>query len=286
MKLIDPDGFNQYIMKNVREVITDYQLIKPNDLIAVGLSGGKDSVLTLHLLADLMDEFEFELVAVSINEGISGYRSDGIDAARTNATKLGIELVEGSFKEEFGFTLDQASKLYPSACIPCGVFRRHLLNKISNQLNADKVATGHNLDDEIQSFLMSFTKADFRRFYKFGPKLDKINPNLIPRIKPLWKIPEKDVGIWAVMNNIDVHFAECPYSHTSLRAKVKNFLNEMESQRQGTKLFILESFSKTFNFQKKDIKIGFCKRCGEPSSLDICKACEMVEYIKKSIYHY
>jgi uncharacterized protein (TIGR00269 family) len=278
---LDPPEFNQYIRDTAREVIIDYELIQPNERVAVGLSGGKDSVLTLHLLVELMDEFDFELIAVSIDEGISGYRGEGVKAARINANKLGVELVEGSFKEEFGFTLDQVADLYQSACIPCGVFRRQLLNKISHELGANKVATGHNLDDEIQSFLMSFAKADFRRFSKFGPKLDRIHPKLVPRIKPLWKIPEKDVGIWAVMNRADIHFAECPYSHTSLRAKVKNYLNQMEGKRKGTKLSILESFSKTFKFQKKEIIVGQCHRCSEPSSLNICKACEMVEDIKK-----
>ena len=270
-------------MNSARDVIQDYHLIKTHDRIAVGLSGGKDSVLTLHLLVDLMEELNFELIAVSIDEGVSGYRGEGIDAARANAAKLGIELVEGSFKKEYGFTLDQVSGLYQSACIPCGVFRRQLLNKISNELSVDKLATGHNLDDEIQSFLMSFAKADFRRFSKFGPKLDRIHPDLVPRIKPLWKIPEKDVGMWAVLNGVDVHFAECPYSHTSLRAKVKNYLNKVEGRRQGTKLSILKSFSQSFKFEKKEINIGQCKFCSEPSSLNICKACEMVEDIKNRI---
>jgi uncharacterized protein (TIGR00269 family) len=270
-------------MDTARGVIQDYHLIEPHDKIAVGLSGGKDSVLTLHLLVNLMEELDFELIAVSIDEGVCGYRVEGINAARTNAAKLGIELVEGSFKKEYGFTLDQVADLYQSACIPCGVFRRQLLNKISNELGVDKLATGHNLDDEIQSFLMSFAKADFRRFSKFGPKLDRIHPNLVPRIKPLWKLPEKDVGMWAVMNNVDVHFAECPYSHTSLRSKVKNYLNQLEGKRKGTKLSILESFSKTFKFEKKEINIGLCKLCNEPSSLNICKACEMVEDIKNRI---
>jgi uncharacterized protein (TIGR00269 family) len=283
MKSFDPAEFNQNIRNNAREVIIDYQLIKPKERVAVGLSGGKDSILTLHILVELMEELDFELVAVSIDEGISGYRGEGIISARANAAKLGVEMVEGSFKEEFGFTLDQAADLYQSACIPCGVFRRQLLNKISYELGADKVATGHNLDDEIQSFLMSFAKADFRRFSKFGPKLDRIHPKMVPRIKPLWKIPEKDVGIWAVMNKVDVHFAECPYSHTSLRAKVKNYLNELEGKREGTKISILESFNKTFRFKKKEIVMGVCSRCNEPSSLNICKACEMVEEIKKSI---
>ena len=281
MKTLDPERFTAYIENTARTVIKDYELIQPGELVVVGLSGGKDSILTLHLLSKFMEDFDFKLKAVSIDEGISGYRAHGIESARKAAHDMDVELVEASFKEGFGFALDDVVDRYKSGCIPCGVFRRYLLNKTAFEMGADKLATGHNLDDEIQSFLMSFARADFRRFTKFGPKLDRIHPKLVPRIKPLWKIPERDVGIWAIMNEVDVHFAECPYSHTSLRAKMKNYLNNLESKRPGTKLSILQSFEKTFKFHKKQIEMGECTRCGEPSSLNVCKACEMVEEIKK-----
>lgn len=280
---IDGATFNRRIVEGAREVIDEYKLIDVDELVAVALSGGKDSVLTLHILADLMEELNFDLIAVSIDEGISGYRSEGVEAARINCKKLGIELVEGSFRQDFGFDLDDLHGMYQSSCIPCGVFRRQLLNKISNHLGADKLATGHNLDDEVQSFLMSLAKAELRRFYKFGPKLDRIHPDMVPRIKPIWKIPEKDVGTWAVLNNIEVHFAECPYSATSLRSKIKGYLNQLEGERPGTKLFMLESFSKSFQFEKKDVEMGVCSVCGEPSSLDVCMACEMIAEIKDKI---
>ena len=280
MKTLDPERFTAYIENTARSVIMDYELIEPGEMVVVGLSGGKDSILTLHLLSKFMKDFDFKLKAVSIDEGISGYRAHGIEAARKAAYDMDVELVESSFKEEFGFALDDVVDRYKSGCIPCGVFRRYLLNKTAFQMGADKLATGHNLDDEIQSFLMSFARADFRRFTKFGPKLDRIHPKMVPRIKPLWKIPERDVGIWAVMNEVDVHFAECPYAHSSLRAKMKNYLNNLESKRPGTKLSILQSFEKTFKFHKKQIEMGECIRCGEPSSLNICKACEMIGQIK------
>ena len=283
MKQLDKESFNSYIENTAISVIKDYRLIEPGEKIAVGLSGGKDSVLTLYILSKFIDDLDFEMVAVSIDEGISGYRGEGIKTARKVARDLGVEFVEKSFKDEFGFRLDDISDFYKSSCIPCGVFRRNLLNKTAYQLGADKLATGHNMDDEIQSFLMSFARADFRRFTKFGPKLDKIHPKLVPRIKPLWKIPEKDVGIWAILNGVDVHFAECPYSHTSLRAKMKDHLNRLEGKRLGTKIAILESFDKTFKFDKIAVELGECEFCGEPSSLRICKACEMVEDIKSRI---
>lgn len=277
--MVTQEEFNKNIEDNVRRTIEKYKLLTEGERIAVALSGGKDSILTLHILDKLKEEYDLDLVAITIDEGISGYRNEGVEAARNNAGALGVKLIEKSFLDEFKFKLDDIFKFYKSACIPCGVFRRYLLNRTAYETGACKIATGHNLDDEIQSFLMTFARADFRRFSKFGPKLDTIHKKLIPRIKPLWNVPEKDVGAWAVLNNIDVHFAECPYSSLSARSKIKGFLNNMESERKGTKANILKSFDKTFHFEKKPASLYECKKCGEPSSMEICKACEMLEEI-------
>lgn len=281
--MVSKKEFNKYIQYNVRKTVKDYKLLEINEKIAIALSGGKDSILTLHMLNDLKDEYNLDLVAITIDEGISGYRNEGVEVARNNAIELGINLIEKSFFGEFNFKLDNIFSFYKSACIPCGVFRRYLLNKTAYESGAVKIATGHNLDDEIQSFLMTFARADFKRFPKFGPKLDTIHPKLIPRIKPLWNVPEKDVGTWAVLNNIDVHFAECPYSNMSARSKIKEFLNKMESNRKGTKMNILKSFDKTLQLEKKPIKLYECEKCGEPSSINLCKTCEMLEDINKLI---
>jgi len=284
MKQLEKDSFNRYLEDKIRDVVEKYKLLEPDEKIAVALSGGKDSVFTLHILNKFRKEFDFELVAISIDEGISSYRDMGLKVAEKQATDLGVDLIKKSFRDEFGFKLDDVSILYKSACIPCGVFRRYLLNKTAHEIGAKKIATGHNLDDEIQSFLMSFARADFKRFTKFGPKLDTIHPKLIPRIKPLWNVTEKEVGIWAIMNNVDVHLAECPYAHMSLRSKMKDFLNEMEGERPGSKVAIMESFKKTFKLDKTTIpKLYECEKCGEPSSLNVCKACEMLYEINQSI---
>ena len=225
MVKLNKEEFNEKIFTRINNLISDYGLIKENELIAVALSGGKDSVLTLHALKNYQQFLDFDLVAISVDEGIEGYRQHGIDSAVKNALDLGIDLVQKSFKGEEGFALDDIYSGFKSACIPCGVFRRNILNKTAYELGAKKIATGHNLDDEIQSFLMSFARGDTIKFSKFGPELEVIHPKLVPRIKPLWNTPEKEVGMWAVLNDIDIHLDECPYSHLSLRAKIKEFLN-------------------------------------------------------------
>lgn len=283
MVQLNKKEFNDKIFTRINNLIHDYNLINEHELIAVALSGGKDSVLTLHALKNYQNYLDFDLVAVSVDEGIEGYRQHGIDAAIDNAEKLDVKLVQKSFKIEEGFALDDIYSGFKSACIPCGVFRRNILNKTAYDLGADKIATGHNLDDEIQSFLMSFARGDLIKFSKFGPELDVIHPKLIPRIKPLWNTPEKEVGTWAILNDINIHLDECPYSHLSLRAKIKEFLNNNEDIYPGIKNNIMESFQKILTFES-DIPshLNECRLCGEPTSSDICKACELKKLISEN----
>ncbi|MBQ6813397.1 MAG: TIGR00269 family protein [Methanobrevibacter sp.] len=285
---IKKEEFNKKIFSRINNLIEDYQLIKPGEKIAVALSGGKDSVLTLHALKNYHDNcgFDFELVAISVDEGIEGYRQHGIDSAVNNANLLGVPLIEKSFLEEESFALDDIYSYFKSACIPCGVFRRNILNKTAYEIGADKIATGHNLDDEIQSFLMSFSRGDTVKFSKFGPELAQIHEKLVPRIKPLWNTPEKEVGMWAVLNDIDIHLAECPYSSLSLRAKIKDFLNRTESKHPGTKENVMNSFIKILDVDSVSTVLNECERCGEPTSGIICKACEIRDtvYENKSEY--
>lgn len=281
MVAIDKDEFNQKIFTRINNLISDYNLIKEGELIALALSGGKDSVLTLHALKKYQEILDFDLVAISVDEGIEGYRSHGVNSAINNARQLGVKLIQKSFKDEEGFALDDIYENFKSACIPCGVFRRNILNKTAYEIGASKIATGHNLDDEIQSFLMSFARGDTIKFSKFGPELDVIHPKLVPRIKPLWNTLEKDVGLWAVLNDIDIHLEECPYSKLSLRAKIKGFLNNAENQNPGVKNNIMKSFQKILTFDNDiNTHLNECKICGEPTSSLICKSCEIKKEIK------
>lgn len=283
MDKLNKDEFNERIFTRINKLIHDYELIKEGELIAVALSGGKDSVLTLHALKNYQNLLDFDLVAISVDEGIEGYRQNGINSAINNAKELGVKLVQKSFKEEEGFALDDIYQNFKSACIPCGVFRRNILNKTAYELGAVKIATGHNLDDEIQSFLMSFARGDTIKFSKFGPELDVIHPKLVPRIKPLWNTPEKEVGMWAVINDVDIHLDECPYSHLSLRAKIKEFLNISEDQYPGVKNNVMKSFQKMLTFENDIITIlNECEICGEPTSSNICKNCELKELISQN----
>ena len=106
MVAIDKDEFNQKIFTRINNLISDYNLIEEGELIALALSGGKDSVLTLHALKKYQEILDFDLVAISVDEGIEDYRSHGVNSAINNAKELGVALIQKSFKDEEGFDLD------------------------------------------------------------------------------------------------------------------------------------------------------------------------------------
>ncbi|WP_099209490.1 TIGR00269 family protein [Thermococcus henrietii] len=279
--------FNEMVEKKFKETVKKYRLIEKGERIAVGVSGGKDSVVLMHLLAKLRERFPFELVAITIDEGIAGYRPPSVEIAKRNAKKLGIEHRVYSFKEYIGFTLDETVEIMGSfekkervgACSYCGVWRRWLLNYASKDVGADKLAVGHNLDDEVQMFIMNILRGDIARLGRTGPYYQEIHPELVPRIKPLREIPEKEIVLYAVLNNIEVDLSECPYAVEAFRAEIRDWLNEMEERHPGTKYQILRSYDKLFpliakTYTKKTSELNRCKICGQPTTGEICKACQ------------
>lgn len=248
-------------------------LIEKGDRIAVGLSGGKDSSVLLQLMHKHFSNIA-EIIAVTINEGIANYRDRSIVEAESFATRLGIEHKVFSFQDSFDVNVDELKT--ENYCTFCGVFRRQLLNKAAEEVNADKIAIGHNLDDEVQSILMNVIRGDFVGLQRLGSTgLD----GFVPRIKPLRDIPEKEVKLYAILTDVPFHDGECPHSFNNVRRDVQKMINDLEEKYPGTKMQILSFYSK-MKVPKPSKELVTCT-CGAPSSSGKCKACELLEKINK-----
>lgn len=256
-------------------------MVKRDDKIAVGLSGGKDSTVLLHLLYDLQKRRPFEMAAIIIDEGIKGYRDKTIEIAVENCCELGIEYSIFSFEEEFHLALDDIEPEL-SHCAYCGVFRRYVLNQKSRELTFRKLAVGLNLDDEVQSILMNLLRGDLFRFGRTGPYYEE-KQKFVPRIKPLREISEKEIMLYAVVNQIPVDHSVCPYASEALRGDIRTFLDQMESKRPTTKYSLLRSYDRLFPYLQEELTgaTSLCERCGEPSVDRLCKTCKMLEEIRK-----
>jgi uncharacterized protein (TIGR00269 family) len=281
--------FLQSIERKVKKNIRVHGLVKPGDRIGVGLSGGKDSVVALYLMHKILGpRRDIKIVAISLDEGIKGYRRNSLRYASDLCRKLGVKHHVYSFKEEFGKTLDQkvkeakkSGRKYEQelACTLCGVARRYMLNKYTRQLKLTKLCTGHNLDDESQAVLMNYIRGDLYRASRMGPEPVVYDKKFIGRIKPLRIIPEKEVALYAILADIKYHNEECPH-RCGLRLEVRDFVNQLEENHSGMKFTILETFDRILpslrgQMEKEIGELHYCKKCGEPSAREICKTCEL-----------
>src|SRR3989338_687746 len=268
---------SRHVERTFKHTIRKSELIKNSKKIAVAVSGGKDSNTTLYLMSKIK---AVELIAISIDEGIAGYIKQTLQSAKKLCNRLNIEHNIISFKKEFGFSMDSIDKNY---CSYCGVLRRHLLNKTAHKFGADKIAVGHNMDDEAQSILLNFIRGDMNRFQRLGVSPHVIsNKKFVPRIKPLRNIREKEIVLYAMLNRIPFAHASCPYSAHNQRRSIMNFIDKIESEYPDAVIQIVRFYDNLrpmLNKSASKVKINFCQ-CGEPCSGKKCMACRMIEDIR------
>ncbi|MBI2110087.1 TIGR00269 family protein [Candidatus Woesearchaeota archaeon] len=273
--------FMEYVEDKIFKTISKYKLIERGDKVAVGLSGGKDSMTCLYILDKLSSKYKFDIFAILINEGIENYREITAKDAKKFCKKNKIKLIEFSFDKNFHLTLDKIKDKGISPCTNCGILRRYALNKAARENKATKLATGHNLDDEAQSLLMNEFKGNVSFSAKLGPRTGVLmHSKFIPRIKPLYFLTEKEILVYSKLRDLPITYIECPNSHDSFRNEIGKVLNELEVKYPGTKHSIISSFLNILpDLQNKyqHTKIGTCSICGEPAAKDICRACEILE---------
>jgi cytoplasmic tRNA 2-thiolation protein 1 len=351
--------FQATMVEKVRRTISRYRMLRRGEKVGVAVSGGKDSLSLLKVLHELSGAGKgkegrgeegrrmrrsvalpkqhpdgrgrgpaegggrFELVALTVDEGVRGYRDEAIDHARALCESLGIRLVLVSYSELFGFSLDQAldwkDKRELSSCSVCGVFRRRAIDEAAQKAGVTVVATAHNLDDFVQTFMMNLLHGDVERLAWLDPSsVDDDFP--VRRVKPFVEVYEEEVALYAYLSGIPFQSVSCPYMHEGLRSEVRDYLNELEAKHPGMKNVLLSSAlqvtsklardgegekggeekkalkgaaegddsSSGSNNKEEDRRISFaphmkttvsCTRCGKPSSSSVCSVCRMTEIV-------
>ena len=282
-QMLCKDCFIDSIEKKVIKTVKKEKLLDKGDKVLVALSGGKDSVTVLEILNSFRKRNIIEICAVTVDEGIDNYRQDGVDIAIRHAERLGIEHKVVSLKDTYGITLDEIMQKenHKGSCTYCGVFRRTIINKAAREMGATKIATGHNLDDEVQAILMNYLEGNTNNLGKLGAKTESKAEEFTVKIKPLREIPEREIGLYVVAKELEVHFDSCPYAMQSFRGEVSQAINDLAENHPTIKYSTLRGYDKIKPLFKGEFKPNYsqgrCKRCGEPSSNELCKACSFLE---------
>lgn len=271
--------FTATIREKVRNTIARHKMLEHDSHIALGLSGGKDSIALLEILHTLQQRHPHStLTAISIDEGVGGYRDEALHLATQATRRLGVEHHITSFKEQFGHTMDEiaASPRELHACTFCGVLRRQALNTAARDIGADRLATAHNLDDMAQTALLNILRGDINRLAQIDPGGRDL-PGFVRRIKPYAEIPEKESTLYAYLTGIPFQATPCPYAGEAMRNDTRDILNRLEHKRPGTKHTVYRTALKLAPNLQTRTPLTNCTTCGEPSPNTQCRACTLIQ---------
>ena len=242
--------------------------------LAVALSGGKDSSVVLSVLNDLLPRRGIEIVAITIDEGISGYRDKAIQSAAALVAELGVQWEIATFEEYFGVRIDE---VHERPCSLCGILRRSLLNRLAKTVGASTLATGHNLDDEAQTVQMNYLRGDTGRLLRLDSPAKK---GLVRRVKPLKYVPEKEVALYAILKDIPINLNECKFSTGVFRAEIRDMLSQVEMRHPGTKYALIRGLERILQLTRRTpFELNQCARCGEPAVATLCQTCDVLDKI-------
>ncbi len=265
------------IPQKVKQTLEKMKLNK-KEKIVVALSGGKDSAVTCYLLK----KFGYNIEGFHIDLSMGEYSDKCLKAVQDLCKQLGIKLHLYDIKQEMGSgmcylrTAIQSEKSLKN-CAICGVIKKWIMNREARKLKASKIATGHNLDDEVQTFLVNIFKGSPELSSNIGPISRNVSDKkFIPRLKPLFYVPEDEVRKYSKKEKLPVIYDKCPCAIDSYRIQVRKFVDTLSDAKKD---HIMKNFEIVFKKlqKKKDTTINYCEICGEPARKDICKMCQLMK---------
>ena len=279
--------FSESITRKAARTISKYGMIQNGDLVAVAVSGGKDSLALLQIMHEMESAHNFRIHAVTIDEGIPGYRDEALGIVEDFCRSLGVKHTVYSYKDLFEITLDEALGLRgdskTSSCSICGTLRRRAIDAAAKDIGADVVATGHNLDDVLQTFVINMLSGDAERIGWMDPAA-RTGDQRPRRIKPFCEIYESEIVFYAFTNDLPFQSEPCPHMNEGIRTEIREFFNSLEAGHSGIKNSMYKSVLKVSqNMRDGGSKQRVaCPKCGNACTGTVCSVCSTIAGLEGS----
>ncbi len=283
--------FCRSVQRRVGRSLRQQRRLDRSGTLAVALSGGKDSTVALSLIHRLFGSWpHLRIVALTIDEGIAGYRADGVRAAAATCARLGLEHRLIPLRPLLGADIDLIATLptrQGSPCSACGVGRRSALNAAALEQGAQGLVTGHNLDDVAQGVLMNLLKGEVRRLGRMAPHRQAL-PGMVPRLLPLREIPEQEVLLYAHLTGLPYHEGTCPHAAGAHRNLIRDVLFQLEDAHPGTRHGLLRTHEQVLELllpleEGEGAALHPCSRCGAPTTQAQCEPCHVRAVVEQSL---
>jgi tRNA-5-methyluridine54 2-sulfurtransferase len=269
-----PDWFR----RQVQDRIDHEHMFRRDERVLVAVSGGKDSLALWHVL--LRNGYQAD--GMYIRLGIGDYSRRSQEKSEAFAARHGLTLHQVDLKDDHGFVVpDLLETRSGKPCAACGTVKRYHFNKVAADLGYDVVATGHNLDDEAATLLGNVVHWNTDYLGRQGPVLASTHPKLVRKVKPLYRLGERETAAYSIIERLDYILEECPMASGAKSLAYKDMLNSLEEEQPGAKYRFLVGFLKegraavrTGGFdQATDLRE--CTRCGQPATGELCAYCRM-----------
>jgi uncharacterized protein (TIGR00269 family) len=265
--------------------------------ILVAVSGGKDSLALWHILLTL----GYRTDALYVNLGITGYSERSHDKVRhyaeTIAAPLGALLHIHTVEQESGAGIKELAQLvHRPTCSTCGTIKRYQFNRAAIEKEYDVMATGHNLDDEAARLLGNVLHWQEEYLDKQAPSLPASVEGFAKKVKPLYRLTERELAAYCVLNKIDYIVDECPMAQGARTLLYKDVLNRLETESPGTKQYFYWGFlekqrkqgtapAATTMTEKDQAMLHPCASCGQPTTAESCSYCKLMARAKSAVPH-